>query len=127
MAIKLNQIGHCALRVSDIQKSKHFYIKIHGESFNLYSLALEKGPSGAMFFGENGEESLQNIAKMISRALGFRGETKSWNIDEAVKELGDWARFAIGSNSRIKAVNARNLLAWKPKGETLEKWIEKSV
>jgi len=35
-------------------------------------------------------------------------------LDEAIKELGDWARFAIGSNSRIKAINAKILLGWKP-------------
>ncbi len=94
---------------------------------SLYSLALEKGPSAAMFFAENGEESLLTIAKTISEALGFKGETKSWDIDEAIKELGDWARFAIGSNSRIKAVNARKLLGWNPNAESIVSWIKKSV
>lgn len=94
---------------------------------NLYSLALEKGPSGAMFFAENGEESLLDIAKMISNALGFQGKVQSWHINEAIKELGDWARFAIGSNSRIKATNARNLLGWKPRAKSIQAWIEKNV
>jgi len=35
--------------------------------------------------------------------------------------------FAIGSNSRIKAVNARKLLGWKPDGESIVNWIEKNV
>lgn len=94
---------------------------------DLYSLALAKGPSGIMFFAENGEESLLTIAKTISRALGYEGKTLSWKIDDAIKEFGDWARFAIASNSRIKADNARNLLGWEPKEESILTWIEKTA
>lgn len=89
----------------------------------LYSLALQKGPSAAMFFAENGEESLLTIARAISEGLGFKGETKSWPVDEAIKEFGNWARFALGSNSRIKAINARRLLGWQPKSESILAWI----
>ncbi len=92
---------------------------------DLYSLALAKGPSGVMFFVENGEESLLTIAKAISGALGYKGKTLSWNVEDAIKEFGDWARFAIASNSRIKADNARNLLGWKPKEKSILTWIEK--
>ncbi len=92
---------------------------------DLYSLALAKGPSGVMFFAENGEESLLTIAKTISRAMGYESKTLSWNIEDAIQEFGDWARFAIASNSRIKADNARNLLDWKPKEESILTWIEK--
>ena len=92
---------------------------------SLYSLALKKGPSAAMFFAENGEESLLAIAQAISHALGFKGKTISWPIAEALAEFGDWARFAIGSNSRIRAINARQLLGWQPQEKSILTWIEK--
>ncbi|MDQ0088906.1 nucleoside-diphosphate-sugar epimerase [Paenibacillus anaericanus] len=90
----------------------------------LYRLALEKAPSASYFFAENGEESFQDIAKSISEALGFAGKTMSWPADEAIAELGDWARFAIASNSRVRAVHARNLLGWQPSEEPMLSWIK---
>ncbi len=92
---------------------------------NLYVLALKKGPSGAMFFAENGEESMLTIAGAISHALGFAGKTISWPAAQAIAEFGDWARFALGSNSRIRAIHARRLLGWEPKAESILAWIGK--
>ncbi|MFC3747768.1 NAD-dependent epimerase/dehydratase family protein [Paenibacillus sp. GCM10012306] len=89
----------------------------------LYRLALEKAPSASYFFAENGEESFQDIAKAVSEALGFGGTTLSWPADEAIAELGDWARFAIASNSRVRAIHARNLLGWQPSAEPMLSWI----
>ncbi len=74
--------------------------------------ALEKAPSASYFFAENGEESYVDIAKSVSEALGLGGKTISWPADEAIAELGDWACFAIASNSRVRATHARNLFAW---------------
>lgn len=93
----------------------------------LYSLALEKGPSAAMFFAENGEESFLAIAKSISHSLGYKGKIISWPVAEAINEFGNWARYALASNSRIRAVNARNLLGWHPGSESILTWIEKNA
>jgi nucleoside-diphosphate-sugar epimerase len=94
---------------------------------DLYVLALEKAPSASFFFAENGEESYQRIAESISRRLGFGGKTESWPPDEAIAEYGDWARFALGSNSRVRAVNARRLLGWTPSGPGILEAIEKNI
>lgn len=80
-----------------------------------------------MFFAENGEESFLTIAQSISQSLGYNGKTISWPINEASKEFGDWARFALGSNSRIRAVNARALLGWQPEAQSLLDWIKHIV
>ncbi|MCI1243824.1 MAG: NAD-dependent epimerase/dehydratase family protein [Acetobacter fabarum] len=90
----------------------------------LYRLALEKAPSASYFYAENGEASFIEIATSISNALGFEGKTQSWAADDAIAELGNWARFAIGSNSRVRAVNARQLLGWTPQHTSIQKWIE---
>jgi nucleoside-diphosphate-sugar epimerase len=94
------------------------------DMIDLYLLALEKAPSGSFFFAENGEESLKHIAESISDALGFGGKTESWKADDAIAEYGDWARFALASNSRVRATNARSLLGWSPKGPSILKVIE---
>lgn len=90
----------------------------------LYLLALEKAPGGSFYFAENGEESFVRLAEAISRSLGFGGRTESWPLAEAVAELGDAARFALASNSRVRAVNARRLLGWAPKGPSVLASIE---
>ncbi|GAB3422501.1 NAD-dependent epimerase/dehydratase family protein [Niabella aquatica] len=89
----------------------------------LYSLALEKAPTASYFYAENGEASYKEIAGYVSQALGFDGKVMSWNADEALAELGDWAKYALGSNSRVRAVHARNLLGWKPDAVSLQDWI----
>lgn len=91
---------------------------------DLYLLAIERAPSGSFFFAENGEEALWRVAEAISRSLGFSGETLSWNADEAIAEYGDWARFALASNSRVHSTNACRLLGWTPNGPTLIETVE---
>lgn len=90
----------------------------------LYLLALEKAPAASYFYAENGDESYQDIAGYVSSALGYEGKTQSWPAKDALAELGDWARFALGSNSRVRAVHARNLLGWSPNHESLPDWIK---
>lgn len=105
----------------------HRWSNVHIEDLaELYRLAIEKAPSASLFFAENGEASFLEIATSISKSLGFGGEIQSWPADEAIALLGDWARFAIGSNSRVRAVNARALLGWTPKRESILQWIETS-
>jgi nucleoside-diphosphate-sugar epimerase len=91
---------------------------------NLYLLAMEKAPSASYFYAENGEESYKDIAGFVSEALGYGGKIQSWLAEDALAELGDWARFALGSNSRVRAVHATNLLGWKPSHESLADWIK---
>nr|WP_218169572.1 NAD-dependent epimerase/dehydratase family protein [Pseudomonas gingeri] len=103
----------------------HRWSNVHIEDLaELYRLAIEKAPSASLFFAENGEASFIEIATAISKALGYGGRIQSWPADEAIAQLGDWARFAIGSNSRVRAVNARVLLGWQPKRESILEWIE---
>ena len=90
---------------------------------DLYALALEKAPTASYFYAENGEASYGEIAVYVSQALGFNGKVISWNANEALTELGDWAKYAWGSNSRVRAVHARSLLGWKPNGISLNEWI----
>lgn len=90
---------------------------------DLYVLAWEKAPAASYFYAENGEASYGEIADYVSQALGFDGKVLSWDANEALAELGDWAKYAWGSNSRVRAVYARSLLGWRPQGISLQDWI----
>jgi len=94
---------------------------------DLYLLALEKAPAGSFFFAENGEEALGKVAESVSKRLGFGGRTESWPADEAIAEYGDWARFALASNSRVRAIHARRLLGWAPCGPTILEAVENDL
>jgi nucleoside-diphosphate-sugar epimerase len=90
---------------------------------DLYVLALEKAPAASFFFAENGESSLREVAESVSRFLGYGGRTETWDAKDAIAQYGDWARFALASNSRVRAVNARRL-GWSPHGPTLAEAVE---
>ena len=97
-----------------------------GDLVDLYLLALDRAPSGAFFFAENGESTFQSIARSVSQSLGFGGKTVSWNIEAAIAELGGFARVALATNARVRASNARTLLGWQPTGPSLEHAVEQA-
>lgn len=97
---------------------------IYGDSLGLPQTAVNcRRLSGS----PNGEESYEDIAISVSKALGFGGKTMSWLAEDAMAELCDWARFVIASNSRVRAVHARTLLGWEPVEELLMDWIHDHV
>lgn len=98
-----------------------------GDLCSLYALAVEKAPSGAFFFAENGEHKLKNVASEISWALGFEGKIESWNVEDATAELGAWPRIALGTNCRVRAVNAKRLLMWRPTGPSLSEVLSQTI
>ena len=92
----------------------------------LYQLALEKAPPGAFYFAENGENSMAEICQAISRMLGQGGATQSMTVAEAAAEWGEGpANDTMGSNSRVRAVRARQELGWQPQAPTLIEEIER--
>jgi len=82
---------------------------------DLYRLALERAPSGAFYFAENGECSMKEVCRAINRRLGIPGEPVTLSREEALREWGEGATDnTMGSNSRVRAVRARNELDWRP-------------
>jgi nucleoside-diphosphate-sugar epimerase len=92
---------------------------------DLYLLALEHAPASSLFYAENGEAPWKSLASAIGRLLGFGAETKDWPIDEAVREWGAGAITSYGSNSRVRALKARKMLGWAPKGIPVLEDIER--
>ncbi|MEV0167709.1 NAD-dependent epimerase/dehydratase family protein [Nonomuraea fuscirosea] len=90
---------------------------------DLYLLALHKASPGLFCFVENGEESFAAITGAIARRLGLPGP-RPWEPGAA----GDvwhpeFARHALGSNSRVRAVRAREQLGWRPRHRSITGWI----
>jgi len=91
----------------------------------LFVLALAKAPAGALYYAENGEEQLKNVAVSISRLLGFGGKTRNWSPEEAEKALGAKSHSSFASNSRVRGKRSRAELGWKPKGPPILEEIER--
>jgi len=92
---------------------------------DLYLLALEKAPAGALYYAENGEEALKDIAAAISRLLGFGGKTRNWSPEDAEQALGPKSHSSFASNSRVRGKRSRAELGWKPKGVPVFEEIER--
>ena len=91
----------------------------------LYALALEKAPAGALYFAENGENSMREVCEAINRALRFEGSPSAMSMEEAAAEWGEGvAEDTMGSNSRVRAVRARRELGWLPTAHGLIEDIE---
>jgi nucleoside-diphosphate-sugar epimerase len=89
----------------------------------LYALALVDPRAEGFYFVENGDASFGEIGTAIARRLGL-GPVRPWSLDEASAAWGEgFARFALGSNSRVRATRAQDL-GWAPKHTSVTEWIE---
>jgi nucleoside-diphosphate-sugar epimerase len=93
----------------------------------LYLLALERAPAGALYFAENGEASFSEIGAAIARRLGLRG-VESLPPEVAASRWGESkAYYTLGSNSRVRARRARSELGWAPRHASVVDWILKEM
>ena len=108
-----------------IGKGENIWANVHIDDVTeLYLLALQKAPAGALYYAENGEEALKIVAASISRMLGFGGKTRNWSPQEAEAALGPKAHSSFGSNSRVRGKRSRAELGWQPKGVPILQEIE---
>jgi nucleoside-diphosphate-sugar epimerase len=94
---------------------------------DLFLLAVENAPAGSLYYAENGEAAMKTTVEAISRMLGLGGGTQAWAIENAVSALGPGAHLTFGSNSRVRAMKARKILSWEPKGPSLLHEIEQGA
>ena len=63
-------------------------------------------------------------ALYAARVLGL-GEAHDWPLAEAEAEWGyEMANYGLGSNSRVRGKNARELLGWVPERTSVVQWIK---
>ncbi|MEQ4302919.1 hypothetical protein ABNF97_16235 [Plantactinospora sp. B6F1] len=88
----------------------------------LYARVLTDPAAHGFYFVEGGEASLGEIGAAIADRLGL-GPAQPWSPDQAALAWGEgFARFALGSNSRVRATRARQL-GWLPGQVSIEAWI----
>jgi nucleoside-diphosphate-sugar epimerase len=93
---------------------------IHIEDLSaLYLSVLQRPDASGFYFAENGEESLRNIVERLAQLLSLPA-AQSIGIDEAIALWGlEPAVYALGSNSRVTATEAKKQLAWSPRHGSL--------
>lgn len=93
----------------------------------LFLLAVEKAPTGAFYFIENGEDSFADIGAAIARRMAL-GPVQFLPAEEAAKDWGEMhAFFTFGTNSRVRAKRARRELGWAPRHSSALAWIEQEM
>lgn len=110
--------------VRHVGPGQNIWSNVHIEDVvALYLLALEKNPAGTFYFVESGEAAFVDMTRAMATALGL-GQPQDWPLAEAEKEWGyEMANYGLGSNSRVRGKNARELLGWAPKRNSAQQWI----
>jgi nucleoside-diphosphate-sugar epimerase len=94
---------------------------------DIYLRALADAPAGSFYFVENGEASFGDMAQAIAHALDLPS-AQPWDIDSAIDAWGyEPAVYALGSNSRVRAVAARAELGWAPRHTSAVDWIRQEL
>ncbi|MGB7302975.1 MAG: NAD-dependent epimerase/dehydratase family protein [Burkholderiaceae bacterium] len=113
-------------RAKHIGSGQNIWSNVHIDDLvDLYMLALNDAPTRAFYFAENGENSMLSICQAINRMIGQSGDTEVMTVEQAAAIWGEGpANDTMGSNSRVRAVRAREELGWKPNGPSLIQEIE---
>lgn len=107
---KKSQVARCVGRGLNVWSTVHIE-----DLVELYALAAKGSvPAGTFLFAENGEVNFKSVAEAIRKSLGLSAPIEEWPIANAGAEWGEgMAKFALGSNSRIRGKKSREL-GWKP-------------
>ena len=110
--------------VQHVGAGRNIWSNVHLDDVaDLYLLALEKSPPGRFYFVENGEESFAGITGAIARSLDLPGP-RPWDPDSPDNVWNpQFALHALGSNSRVRATRARELLGWQPRHDSITDWL----
>ncbi|MBC3375922.1 NAD-dependent epimerase/dehydratase family protein [Pseudomonas sp. SWRI92] len=110
--------------VRHVGPGQNIWSNVHIEDVvELYKLALTRNVPGTFYFVESGEASFIEMTTAMARALDL-GEPQDWPLADAEAEWGyEMANYGLGSNSRVRGKNARELLGWTPKRTSVVAWI----
>jgi nucleoside-diphosphate-sugar epimerase len=110
--------------VRHVGPGQNIWSNVHIEDVvELYALALEKNQPGTFYFVESGEAAFVDMTHAIAEALGLPA-AQDWPLKDAEAEWGyEMANYGLGSNSRVRGKNARELLGWAPKRTSVIDWI----
>ena len=124
-----------------IGPGKNYWGNVHVHDLSdVYCKLVEAAASGGgkatwgaegYYFTENGEHVWGHVSKLVASAAHSQGLIPSTEVvtipDDEANQLVEYAVILWGTNSRAKAIRARNLLQWAPASETLEDTIAEAV
>lgn len=110
--------------VRHVGTGRNIWSNVHIEDVvSLYLLALNKNVPGTFYFVESGEASFIDMTTAMAQALKL-GAPQDWPLKDAEAEWGyEMANYGLGSNSRVRGKQARELLGWAPKRTSVVEWI----
>ncbi len=128
MAVKIERIGHCALRVRDVERSKRFYVDVLGFE------QLEADPEhGGAFLNLPGSSHTIDVFPGAKTAGDARGPTPLVHIAfrvasyAALREAYETLRGrGVEIQATIDHVNQRSIYFPDPDGNGLEIYYERS-
>lgn len=83
---------------------------------DLFVLAIEGAPAGAVYFSENGELSMAAMANILQNELILPHSPRSLQRDQFIAKWGETTTETVfGGNSRVSSQRARAELRWAPK------------
>jgi nucleoside-diphosphate-sugar epimerase len=98
---------------------KDGYARYIDDLANLYLLAAENAPAGALLHASNeAPQTLKQIAELVASAGGLGGKIKEWPIEEARKIYGP-AVDGFVLDQRIESKKTRDSLGWQLKANSL--------
>ena len=111
--------------VRHVGTGQNIWSNVHIEDVvALYLLALSKNIPGTFYFVESGEAAFADMSDAIAQTLGL-GQAHDWPLADAEAEWGyEMANYGLGSNSRVRGKNARELLGWVPERTSVVQWIK---
>jgi nucleoside-diphosphate-sugar epimerase len=81
----------------------------------LYALALERAPAGALLNGVAGPPlRVRHLAEAAAEGAGFEMPPEPWPVAEAALELGADDADGVTRDHRISGERARRLVGWEP-------------
>ena len=94
---------------------------------DLYCLALEKAGAGTLLNASSETFSIKELAEVIHRAFGFKGEPSSLSLDEARRVTPGTEADFLNCNRAISGDLAVRTVGWQPTRPSIMKEVEELV
>ncbi|KAL8886173.1 MAG: hypothetical protein Q9215_006075 [Flavoplaca cf. flavocitrina] len=141
---QLPELSRCTLEKGhgiQVGAGKTYWTNVHVHDLSEVFVALvEAAAAGGgnaswgdegYYFTENGEHIWGEISKVVASAAHKQGFIPSNEVqthsNEEIDEMCQFGTGLWGANSRCRAIRARKLLGWSPKGRSIEQEIPDTV
>ena len=141
---QLPELSRCTLEKGhgiQVGAGKTYWTNVHVHDLSEVFVALvEAAAAGGgnaswgdegYYFTENGEHIWGEISKAVASAAHKQGFIPSDEVqshsNEEIDEMCQFGTGLWGANSRCRAIRARKLLGWSPKGRSIEQEIPDTV